>query len=84
MKWNLILLKHSLSKIFLFQRTNDETGQTVVDMIQKCGSDCRKFTLQEMVLPVAKKENYVSIMVSLLNFNRKSLSLLKKYFFVFQ
>ncbi|KAI9560828.1 hypothetical protein GHT06_011780 [Daphnia sinensis] len=45
-----------------FQRTIDETGQTVVDMIQKCGSDCRKFTFQEMVAPVAEQENYVSIM----------------------
>ncbi|KAK4005333.1 hypothetical protein OUZ56_007050 [Daphnia magna] len=55
------ILAGSIQEIDL-QRTNDETGQTVVDMIQKCGSDCRKFTLQEMVLPVAKKENYVSIM----------------------
>ncbi|XP_057372903.1 glutamate receptor ionotropic, delta-1-like isoform X1 [Daphnia carinata] len=70
------ILAGSIQEIDL-QRSNDEVGQTVAGMIQKCGSDCRKFSLQEMVIPVAEKENYVSIIPcstaigNMKNYNKK-------------
>ncbi|XP_059350682.1 glutamate receptor ionotropic, delta-1-like isoform X2 [Daphnia carinata] len=54
------ILAGSIQEIDL-QRSNDEVGQTAAGLIQKCGSDCRKFSLQEMATIVEEKENYVSI-----------------------
>lgn len=36
----------------------------VADRIEKCSSDCKKFSVQELVSPLLDNKDYVSILVS--------------------
>ncbi|KAI9556282.1 hypothetical protein GHT06_018856 [Daphnia sinensis] len=55
------ILTGSIQEIDLME-SNNWAMKIVADRIEKCSSDCKKFSVQELVLPLLDNKDYVSIL----------------------